>query len=280
MTAKRPDSSTGVLRRSISTIYSNLPNIISILGVLPLCILLLDDGFAYLGALIVFNNVMDDLDGILAKKLGLGSNFGAGLDNVCDAVAHILIAMVVGAHYGGIVLAFSLLAAVAILVRVLQRLAPSPACGTGTPTNELMRHLLLLSILQGLYGFDITAYLIAAFLLNSVSMLVPFAMPHLVRSRARSAKMVLLVNVSLVLAWAIPPTAPFVAAAFFSTYLYSFAMGGFAWLRSVLIAVGRDPVHAATIVHRDPSHVTSRTAASPPRRGAGALLEIEESAAD
>ncbi len=215
-----------------SGIYRNLPNIVSILGVLPLCILLLDDGFAYLCALIVLNNIMDDLDGILAKKLRLSSGFGAGLDNVCDAVAHILIAMVVGAHYGGIVQAFSLLAAVAILVRVVQRLAPSPASGTGTPTNELMRHLLLLSILQGLYGFDITAYLIVAFLLNSVSMLVPFAMPHLVRSRAKSATAVLSVNVALAIAWGIPAAAPFVAAAFFGTYLYSFAVGGLGWLRS------------------------------------------------
>ena len=198
---------------------------------LPLCILLLDDGFAYLGALIVFNNIMDDLDGILAKKLQLGSQFGAGLDNVCDAVAHILIAMVVGAHYGEIVLVFSLLASVAILVRVVQRLAPSLASGTGTPTNELMRHLLLLSILQGLYGFDITAYLCAAFLLNSMSMLVPFAMPHLVRSRTKSVVAVLLVNAALALASAVSPTAPFIAAAFFGTYLYSFTVGGLAWLR-------------------------------------------------
>ena len=215
----------------LNGIYRNLPNIVSILGVLPLCIFLLDDGFAFLCALIVFNNIMDDLDGILAKKLGLCSDFGAGMDNVCDAVAHILIAMVVGAHHGGIVLAFSLLAAVAILVRVVQRLAPSPASGTGTPTNELMRHLLFLSILQGLYGFDITTSLIVAFLLNSVSMLVPFAMPHLVRARATSATAVASVNVSLALAWVIPATAPYVAAAFFGTYLYSLAVGGLAWLR-------------------------------------------------
>ena len=94
-----------------------------------------------------------------------------------------------------------------------------------------MRHLLLLSILQGLYGFDITAYLTVAFLLNSVSMLVPFAMPHLVRSRAKSATAVVSVNVALALAWGIPATAPFVAAAFFGTYLYSFAVGGLGWLR-------------------------------------------------
>ncbi len=227
MTAQPADSKT-----RLTGIYRHLPNIVSILGVLPLCIVLLDDGYAYLCALIVFNNIMDDLDGILAKKLRLCSDFGAGLDNVCDAVAHILIAMVVGAHYGGVVLAFSLLAAAAILVRVVQRLAPSAVSGTGTPTNELMRHLLLLSILQGLYGFDITVYLIAAFALNSASMLVPFSMPHLVRSRARSATAIVSVNIALVLGWGVPAAAPLVAAAFFGTYLYSFAVCGVGWLRS------------------------------------------------
>ena len=234
MTAQRPAGKRGiqgVQSAWLNGIHRNLPNIVSILGVLPLCILLLDDGFAYLCALIVFNNIMDDLDGILAKKLRLCSDLGGRVDNVCDAVAHILIAMVVGAHYGGVVLAFSLLAAVAILIRVVQRLAPSPASGTGTPTNELMRHLLLLSILQGLYEVDITPYLAAAFLMNSVSMLVPFAMPHLVRSRARSAVAVVSVNVALIPAWVVPAAAPFVAAAFFGTYLYSFAVGGLGWIR-------------------------------------------------
>ena len=215
----------------LKQIYRNLPNIISILGVLPLCILLRADAFVYLCPLIVFNNIMDDLDGILAKKLGLRSEFGAGLDNVCDAVAHILIVMVVGSHFGGFVLALSLLSAVAILVRVVQRLAPSPATGTGTPTNELMRHLLLLTILQESFGFDLAPYLIAVYLLNSASMLVPFTMPHLVRSKAKTATAILGVNIALAVAWFAPVTAPFLAGAFFATYLYSFVVCGVGWLR-------------------------------------------------
>ena len=212
-------------------VYCNLPNIVSILGVLPLFILLREDAFVYLCPLIVFNNIMDDLDGILAKKLGLRSEFGAGLDNVCDAAAHILIAMVVGSHYGGVVLAVSLLSAVAILVRVVQRLTPSPATGTGTPTNELMRHLLLLIILQKSFGFDIAPYLVAVYLLNSATMLVPFAMPHLVRSKAKTATAIVAVNVALAVAWFYPATAPYIAAAFLGTYLYSFVVGGVGWLR-------------------------------------------------
>ena len=219
------------MNRSLKHIYRNLPNIVSILGVLPLYILLREDAFVYLCPLIVYNNIMDDLDGILANKLGLRSGFGAGLDNVCDAVAHSLIAMVVGSHYGGVVLACSLVAAVAILVRVVQRIDPSYVTGTGTPTNELMRHLLLVILLQGVYGFDIAPYLVAVYLLNSASMLVPFAMPHLARSKAKTATAILGINVALAVAWYAPTTVPFIAAAFLGLYLYSFAVGGAGWLR-------------------------------------------------
>ena len=219
------------MKTPLKQLYRNLPNVVSILGVLPLCILLREDAFVYLCPLIVFNNIMDDLDGILAKKLGLRSEFGAGLDNVCDAVAHILIVMVVGAHYGGVVLAFGLLSATAILVRVVQRVDPSYVSGTGTPTNELMRHILLLTILQQSYGFDATPYFVAVYLLNAASMLVPFAMPHLVRSKAKTATAVLGVNVALAVAWWLPATAPYIAVAFLGTYLYSFVVGGVGWLR-------------------------------------------------
>ncbi|MBW2400325.1 MAG: hypothetical protein JRG80_13765, partial [Deltaproteobacteria bacterium] len=44
-------------------LYKNIPNIVSILGVLPLGLLLLDDGFQFLLPLLLYNNVMDDLDG-------------------------------------------------------------------------------------------------------------------------------------------------------------------------------------------------------------------------
>jgi len=218
-------------QRWLQTVYRNLPNIVSILGVLPLSLLLLDDGFAYLPALIVYNNFMDDLDGILARELRLSSDFGARLDNVADGVSHIFIAMVVGAHYGGVVLVFSAVAATAILIRVGQRLNPSVVYGSGTPTNELMRHLLLLVLLQETFEMDMTVFFVLAYLLNAASMLVPFAMPHLVRAKTKTVVTILLLNVALAAAWLIPSTTPFIAALIFGTYLYSFAAGGVLWLR-------------------------------------------------
>jgi len=50
-------------------VLGNLANIVSILGVLPICILFGEHAYQYLIPLIFYNNVMDDLDGVLAAKL-------------------------------------------------------------------------------------------------------------------------------------------------------------------------------------------------------------------
>ncbi len=127
----------------------NIPNIVSILGILPLALLFVDNGYQYIIPLIIYNNLMDDLDGMLATRLRLKSDFGAQLDNVCDAVAHTLFVMVIGMHYGFICGFISLIAVVAILIRVVSRL--TSASGTGSPTNELIR---------GLYFYALTSRII------------------------------------------------------------------------------------------------------------------------
>jgi len=133
-------------------VYRNLANITSLLGVLPLALLYLENGYQYLLPLIVFNNVMDDLDGILAAKLNIRSRFGADLDNVCDAVAHAAIALALGVHFCGIVLVASLVASVAIILRATSRVNPETPSG-GSPTNELMRQLLFVLLLAKIFEF-------------------------------------------------------------------------------------------------------------------------------
>ena len=113
----------------VKVVYKNLPNIVTILGILPLALLFTDNGYQYLIPLIIYNNIMDDLDGILAKELGLKSDFGANLDNIADAVSHTLIVMAIGMHYGLICGLFSLIAIVAIFIRVVSRLASSDGSG-------------------------------------------------------------------------------------------------------------------------------------------------------
>ena len=227
------------LRRNL--VLRNLANIVSILGVLPICILFGEHGYQYLIPLIIYNNVMDDLDGVLAAKLNIKSNFGANLDNLCDSVAHTVFVMVVGMHFaqeagnpylGGFLLASSLLATVAMIVRVVTRIDPSFVTGMGSPTNELIRHIFFVLLMEQIFGFDPTPFLIATCVVHAVSMLVPFKMPYLIRSLTKSALAIAMVNVSLLVAWLLPYAAPVVAASFAVTFLASFAAGGIRWLRT------------------------------------------------
>ena len=210
-------------------IYRNLANATSILGVLPLVILFLDDGYRYVIALIVFNNFMDDLDGVLAAKLNIKTRFGAHLDNVCDVVAHAMLALAVGAHFGSLIIIASAIAAGSILLRVVTRLNPSATEGTGSQTNELMRHMLFALLLAGQFDFSPEYILIAVFLIHAVSMLVPYSMPHPIIDRAKSATALGLVNVALVAAWLVPITTPIITAAFVAAYIYSFIVGSVRW---------------------------------------------------
>jgi phosphatidylserine synthase len=224
------------MRRSLGTIaYGNLANAVSILGVLPLCLLFLNDGFQYLIPLIVYNNFMDDLDGVLAGKLNIRSEFGAILDNVCDAFSHTLFVMLVVMQYadmtaGANIVTVALVltglgATTALLLRVVSRLSPERTTGTGSPTNELVRHLLFVLLLEKTYDFTVAPVLIAVYALHAVSMLAPFRMPYLIRSLTKSATAISLVNVAIVVAWLVPSTTLMIAACFVTSYLYSFGRG-------------------------------------------------------
>lgn len=203
-------------------IYRNLANATSILGVLPLVVLFLDDGYRYAVPLIIFNNFMDDLDGVIAAKLNIRSRFGADLDNVCDAVAHIILVLAVGVHFGSLLIAASAIAAGSILLRTVTRLNPNATEGTGSQTNELMRHMLFTLLLAVQFDFSQEYILIAVFLIHSVSMLMPYPMPHPIIMRAKSAAMLGLLNAALVAAWLVPIVTPIVTAAFVAAYMYSF----------------------------------------------------------
>jgi len=212
-------------------LYRNLANIVSILGVLPLALLFLQDGYRYVIPLIIFNNVMDDLDGILAAKLHIRSRFGADLDNVCDAVAHGVLVLAVGAHFNGLVLGVSMIAAASIILRATSRINPDAVPGLGSPTNELMRHMLFILLLTHIYDVDPGIYLVLIFLLHSITMTLPIKLPILIRGLSKTATVTFFVNVSLVAAWLIPTITPLIAVGFISTYLYSFVVGGSQWLK-------------------------------------------------
>ena len=210
-------------------IYQNLANATSLLGVLPLIILFLDDGYRYVIPLIIYNNFIDDLDGVLAAKLNIRSRFGADLDNVCDAVAHISLALAVGAHFGGFLIVFSAVAAGLILLRTVSRLNPKTTRAVGSQTNELMRHMLFALLLAGQFNINPEYILISVFLIHSISMVLPYPMPHFIIDRARSPILLTLVNISLVVAWLLPITAPIIATVFLIAYINSLIVGSVGW---------------------------------------------------
>ncbi len=220
-------------------VYKNLANTVSILGVLPICFLFVKDGYHYLVPLIVYNNIMDDLDGILATKLNIKSRLGANLDNLCDAIAHTVFVMVVGVHFlgedrspGGFCAALSVVAAAAIVLRVATRLNPNAVAGIGSPTNELIRHIMFVLLLAQNFSSSPVPFLIAVFAIHAVSMLVPFGMPYQIRSLAKSAIAIIVVNMALVMAWLIPLATPVIAAGFIAAYLYSFVLGTVRWTKA------------------------------------------------
>ena len=214
-------------------LYRNLANIASIIGVLPLVLLFLEDGYRYLIPLIIFNNVMDDLDGILAAKLHIRSRFGADLDNVCDAVAHGVLVLAVGAHFGELVLGVSMIAATSIILRATSRVNPDAVAGVGSPTNELMRHMLFVLLLTHMYDVDPGLYLILIFLLHSITMTLPIKLPILIRGLAKTVTAIICVNLTLLAGWLIPAITPLIAMAFIATYVYSFLIGGTHWLKGM-----------------------------------------------
>ena len=126
----------------------------------------------------------------------------------------------IGLHYGVACGIIALIAAAAILIRSVARLDPATK-SAGSPTNELIRHTLFALILANLFSFDPTWTLIIIFLSNTITMFVPYPMPYLIRSMTKSATAISLVNVSLILAWLVPYTAPVIATGFIFSYLYS-----------------------------------------------------------
>ncbi len=211
-------------------VYRNIANAVSILGIIPLPILLISGGYRYVIPLMIYNNIMDDLDGILAVKLGIQSEFGAILDNVCDALAHSVFVMVIAMHHGVVCGAVSVVAILAIELRVVSRLRPGDTPASGSPTNELVRHMLFSLLRAETYALDATPDLIAAFILHAISMIAPLPMPYLLRGMTKSAVAIAMINLALLSAWLLPISTLVIAACFIVTYVLSFVAAAIRWL--------------------------------------------------
>src|SRR5262245_42943480 len=206
----------------------NLPNVASVLGAAPLVLALGPDGQALLPLLLRYNSAMDGLDGRLARARRAESAFGASLDNLWDAVAHVLLAMAVAGPRGGAAQAASALACAAILLRMTWRLRADARSGCGSTTNELMRHLLFILLAERALGRDLSGLVTAVLAVHAATLVAPFPMPYLIRTLARTPARIALVNASLVAAWLWPPALALAALAYGGSYLVSLGAGALA----------------------------------------------------
>jgi len=94
-----------------------------------------------------------------------------------------------------------------------------------------MRHILFVLVVTRYLELAPEPFLATAFVLNAVSMQVPYPLRHSIRSLTTSATAIGGVNVALGVAWWFPFTAPTIAACFIATYLYSLVAGGLSWGR-------------------------------------------------
>ena len=203
-------------------IYKNCANLLSLLGVAPLFILFQEGGFQYIIPLIIYNNIMDDLDGAVAKKLKIRTQYGSNLDNICDAVAHSIIVISVGIHFGGNLTLFSVVAVSSIILRIANRFELGSNFEGGTQTNELMRHIMFILLISELGEFNPSQILASVFVLNSISMLITIPFPFMLVHFANNPTSLTLFNLSLILAFLVKPLSYIFGGAFFLTYIYSF----------------------------------------------------------
>ena len=115
----------------------------------------------------------------------------------------------------------------AILIRSVSRLDPDVVKGTGSPTNELIRHILFVILLATMFDFNPALALIVVFATHAITMFIKHPMPYMIRSQAKTTLAILLVNVSLIIAWLIPFALPIIAGGFILTYLFSLFKIGF-----------------------------------------------------
>jgi len=59
--------------------------------------------------------------------------------------------------------------------------------GSGSPTNELMRHMLFVLLLTQIFDVDPRLYLVLIFILHATTMIVPFKLTVLIRGLAKTA---------------------------------------------------------------------------------------------
>jgi len=161
--------------------------------------------YIYLPLIVAINLLADDLDGMVARRLGVGGEFGRYLDLVCDAASHAFLLMIVAVNHG----VLSVLIAPVVLMSMFYRLSKSASQtigkNNGTTTNEYIVSLQLVVAVELSWGVDLE-YLLATLAVFSILTLNSRLRVKTLR-RVLSDKMLLVFDGFLILGAFVPAIA-------------------------------------------------------------------------
>jgi len=203
---RSPDGNARTLPQAIVDLLRfHLANTISIFGAVIVFVLLDRELYIYLPLVVALNLLADDLDGMVARRLGAGSEFGRYLDLVCDAASHAFLLMVVAVNHG----VLSVMIAPVVLMSMFYRLSKSASQtigkNNGTTTNEYIVSLQLVVAVELSWGVDLE-YLLATLACFSILTLNSRLRVKTLR-RVMSNKMLLVFDGFLILGAFVPEIA-------------------------------------------------------------------------
>lgn len=189
----------------MNLLKAHLANTISIFGAVVVFILLDRELYLYLPLIVAINLLADDLDGMVARRLGTSGEFGRYLDLVCDAASHSFLVMIVAVNHG----ALSVILAPIIIMSMFYRLSKSASQtigkDNGTTTNEYIVSLQLVVAVELAWGMDLE-YLLATMACFSILTLNSRLRVKTLR-RVMSDKMLLVFDGCLILGTFVPEIA-------------------------------------------------------------------------
>lgn len=150
-----------------------VPSGISIAGLAPVLLLLAEPYHSLVVGLALYQLLLDDLDGMAARALNTGTALGRALDDICDAVAHVLIVGTIGFAMGSWTALAAGITMLTIVVRTASRRSGNVDLRWGSATNEGVVVIILAWSALG-NGADVPNAAIAGMLLlQAVGMLIP-----------------------------------------------------------------------------------------------------------
>jgi phosphatidylserine synthase len=143
----------------IALIKSQAANSISLLGIIPVFLLLYPQMYSYFPLIASFNILADDLDGIVARSMGTNSERGRFIDILCDAFSHIVLLMAAAKNHGFFIKLLALTALVSMISRLASSSLKKVGKFNGTTTNEYVVSMHLVIALELLWGVNLEVLL-------------------------------------------------------------------------------------------------------------------------